>query len=139
LLADAVADKFDTALILSGDSDIAPVITKLKELCPGKKIGKGPVRVLIVPQNHSAMNLKQYADFFKKIQDRDLKKSLLSEQITYNGMVIPTPAGLAAQTETGYDRKGHEPLKVYFFRRFWFILLPSYPTFPFARLVIYSR
>jgi uncharacterized LabA/DUF88 family protein len=73
LLADAVADKFDTALILSGDSDLAPVTTKLKELCSGKKIG------IIVPQNQSAMKLKQHADFFKKIEDRDLKKSLLPE------------------------------------------------------------
>ncbi|MDR2407307.1 MAG: hypothetical protein LBE13_04235, partial [Bacteroidales bacterium] len=76
-----------TALILSGDSDLAPVTTKLKELCPGKKIG------IIVPQNQSAMNLKQHADFFKKIQDRDLKKSLLPEQIIYNGTVITAPAG----------------------------------------------
>ena len=60
LLVDAVADKFDTVLILSGDSDLAPVTTKLKELCPGKKIG------IIVPQNQSAMNLKQHADFFQK-------------------------------------------------------------------------
>jgi uncharacterized LabA/DUF88 family protein len=87
LLADAVADRFDTALILSGDSDLAPVTTKLKELCPGKKIG------IIVPQNQSAMNLKQHADFFKKIQDRDLKKSLLPQQVTWNGTIITAPAG----------------------------------------------
>jgi hypothetical protein len=42
LLAAAVADNFDTALILFGDSDLAPVTNKLKELYP-KKIGKGPV------------------------------------------------------------------------------------------------
>ena len=87
LLTDGIADKFDTALILSGDSDLAPVITKLKELCPGKKIG------IIVPQNQSAMNLKQNADFFKKIQDRDLKKSLLPEQVIYKGNIITAPAG----------------------------------------------
>ena len=87
LLADGIADKFDTALILSGDSDLAPVITKLKNLCPNKKTG------IIVPQNQSAMNLKQHADFFKKIQDRDLKKSLLPEQVTYNGKIITAPAG----------------------------------------------
>jgi uncharacterized LabA/DUF88 family protein len=86
LLSDAVANKFDTALILSGDSDLAPVTTKLKELCPGKKIG------IIVPQNQSAMHLKQHADFFKKIQDRDLKKSLLPEHVTYNGTLITAPA-----------------------------------------------
>jgi uncharacterized LabA/DUF88 family protein len=87
LLGDAVENKFDTALILSGDSDLTPVTTKLRQLCPGKKIG------IIVPQNQSAMNLKQHADFFKKIQDRDLKKSLLPEQVIYNGKIITAPSG----------------------------------------------
>ena len=95
LLTDGMANKFDTALILSGDSDLAPVITKLKTLCPNKKVG------IMVPQNQSAMNLKQHADFFKKIQDRDLKKSLLSEQVTYNGKIITAPTGwLPKQTIT---------------------------------------
>jgi uncharacterized LabA/DUF88 family protein len=87
LLADAVADKFDTALIMSGDSDLAPVTTKLKQLCPGKKIG------ITVPKGQSAMNLKEHADFFKTIQAKDLKKSLLPEQVTYNGKPITAPAG----------------------------------------------
>ena len=87
LLADGMADNFDTALILSGDSDLTPAILKLKKLCPHKKAG------IIVPQNQSAMNLKQHADFFKKIQDRDLKKSLLPEQITYKGNIITAPTG----------------------------------------------
>ena len=87
ILTDGMADQFDTALILSGDSDLAPVITKLKKLTPNKKIG------IIVPQNQSAMNLKQHADFFKKIKDRDLKKSLLPEQMIYNGNTITAPAG----------------------------------------------
>ncbi|MCL1991565.1 MAG: NYN domain-containing protein [Spirochaetes bacterium] len=87
LLGDAFADKFDTALILSGDSDLAPVTTKLKQICPAKKIG------IIVPKGQSAMHLKQNADFFKKIQAKDLKKSLLPEQVVYNGKIITAPAG----------------------------------------------
>ena len=87
LLGDAVADKFETALILSGDSDLAPVTTKLRQLCPGKKIG------IIVPKGQSAMHLKQHADFFKKIQTKDLKKSLLPEQVMYNGKIISAPTG----------------------------------------------
>ena len=87
LLVDGIKDKYDTALILSGDSDLAPVITKLKSFCPDKKVG------IIVPQNQSAMNLKQHADFFKKIQDRDLKKSLFPDQVTYNNKIISAPAG----------------------------------------------
>jgi len=62
---------------LSGDSDLAPVTTKLKELCLGKKVG------ILVPKGQSAMHLKQHADFFKKIQTKDLKKSLLPEQVIY--------------------------------------------------------
>jgi uncharacterized LabA/DUF88 family protein len=94
LLGDAVADKFDTALILSGDSDLAPVTTKLKQLCPNKKIG------IIVPKGQSAMHLKQHADFFKKIQTKDLKKSLLPEQVTYNGKNIAAPADWLPQKDT---------------------------------------
>ena len=86
LLGDAVTDKFDTALILSGDSDLAPVTTKLKQLCPSKKIG------IIVPMGQSAMHLKQNADFYKKIQTKDLKKSLLPEQVIYNKKTITAPA-----------------------------------------------
>jgi len=87
LFADAVADKFDTALILSGDSDLTPAITKLKELYPNKKIG------IIVPKGQSAMNLKQHSDFFKKVQSKDLKKSLLPLQVTYNNKIITAPTG----------------------------------------------
>jgi uncharacterized LabA/DUF88 family protein len=90
----------DTALILSGDSDLALVATKLKELCPGKKIG------IIVPQNQSAMNLKQHAEFYKKIQDRDLKKSLLPEQFTYNGKTILAPAGGLSKPEPEDGKAG---------------------------------
>ena len=87
LLGDAVEDKFDTALILSGDSDLAPVSTKLRQLCPAKKIG------IIVPKGQSAMHLKHHADFFKKIQTKDLKKSLLPQQVVYNGKPITAPPG----------------------------------------------
>jgi hypothetical protein len=45
------------------------------------------------------MNLKQHADFFKKIQTRDLKKSLLPEQVTYNGKIITAPAGWLPKSE----------------------------------------
>jgi uncharacterized LabA/DUF88 family protein len=87
LLGDAVADKFDTALILSGDSDLAPVTTKLKQLSQNKKIG------IIIPKGQFAVHLKHNADFFKRIQTKDLKKSLLPEQVTYNGKTITAPAG----------------------------------------------
>ena len=69
LLADAVEDKFDTALLLSGDSDLAPVTEKLHHLRPEKKIG------ILVPKWQSAMHIKQHADFHKTIQAKDFKYS----------------------------------------------------------------
>jgi hypothetical protein len=45
------------------------------------------------------MNLKQYVDFFKKIQTRDLKKSFLPEQVTYNGKVITASVGWLPKPE----------------------------------------
>jgi len=87
LLADAVEDKFDTALLLSGDSDLAPVTEKLHQLRPGKKIG------ILVPKWQPANHIKQHADFHKTIQAKDFKKSLLPEQVTYNGNIITAPAG----------------------------------------------
>ena len=86
LLGDAVLNKFDTALILSGDSDLAPVSSKLRQLCPGKKIG------IVVPKGQLAVHLKQHADFFKTIQAKDFKYSLFPEQVTYNGNIITAPA-----------------------------------------------
>jgi len=39
------------------------------------------------------MHLKQHADFFKTIQTKDLKKSLLPDQVIYNGKIITAPEG----------------------------------------------
>ena len=50
------------------------------------------------------MNLKKHADFFKKIQDRDLKKSLLPEQVIYNGKIITAPDGWRRRlVDNAYD------------------------------------
>jgi uncharacterized LabA/DUF88 family protein len=87
LLADGIQNKFDTALIVSGDSDLSPVTTKLKELCPSKKVG------IVIPQGQFAVNLRQKADFYKKLQTKDLRKSLLPETITYKNKVLTAPTG----------------------------------------------
>ena len=87
LLADAVEDNFDTALIISGDSELAPITTIIKRLCPNKKIG------IIIPQGQFATTLKKNADFFKMIKSKDIRKSLLPEQVTYKGNIITAPTG----------------------------------------------
>ena len=38
ILEDAIDDKFDTAFIISGDSDMVPVVEAVKRRCPNKRI-----------------------------------------------------------------------------------------------------
>ncbi|MDR0878919.1 MAG: hypothetical protein LBN21_12795 [Treponema sp.] len=40
-----------------------------------------------------AVNLREHADYFKRIKTKDLKKSLLPQEITYNGKIITAPDG----------------------------------------------
>ncbi|MDR0741510.1 MAG: NYN domain-containing protein [Rickettsiales bacterium] len=87
ILSDAIQDKFDTALILSGDSDLAPVITKLKKLFPTKKVG------IILPPYQYGAELVDKADYAKKIHKSNLRRSLLPSSIKYLGIVINAPNG----------------------------------------------
>ncbi len=48
LLTDAVKDRFDTAILVSGDSDLSPVIVKVRDLFPYKR-----VVVAFPPKRHS--------------------------------------------------------------------------------------
>ncbi|MDR1932351.1 MAG: NYN domain-containing protein [Spirochaetales bacterium] len=57
IVSGAVQDLFDTALIMSGDSDLSPVTAIVKKLCPAKRVG------IVIPQNQYAVNLKQNSDF----------------------------------------------------------------------------
>ncbi|MCL2331449.1 MAG: NYN domain-containing protein [Proteobacteria bacterium] len=86
ILSDALQDKFDTALILSGDSDLAPVISKMKMLFPTKKIG------IILPPYQYGAELTAKADYVKKIHKSNLRKSLLPHTVSYLGGLINAPA-----------------------------------------------
>ena len=38
LIEDAMQDRYDTALLISADSDLCPAIVTMKRLCPEKRI-----------------------------------------------------------------------------------------------------
>ncbi len=62
LFETAVKDIWDTALIISGDSDLIPAIEAIKKLFPIKRIG------VAIPIGRSAEELKKVADFRIKIK-----------------------------------------------------------------------
>ena len=87
LLTDAFDDQFDTALIISGDSDLT---TPIKQVCsrfPDKR-----VIAAFPPQRHSAQ-LKQAANGYLTIGEDKLRASQLPELITKpDGYTLHRPA-----------------------------------------------
>ncbi len=78
LLSFAFQDKFDLALLFSGDSDLVPAIKKIKEWCPDKKIK------VIIPYGRSAEYLKKVCDEYAHIKRKHLEKCQLPENISNN-------------------------------------------------------
>jgi uncharacterized LabA/DUF88 family protein len=77
ILKAAVRDEFDTAIIMSGDSDLVPVIEAIKTLFPAKRVG------VIIPINGKAALLKQVCDFHMKMKEKHLKASLFPDEIDF--------------------------------------------------------
>lgn len=71
----AIQEKYDKALIISGDSDLIPSIEAVKTTFPNKQIG------VIIPIGRSAEMLKQTCDFYMKMKEKHLKASMLPDVI----------------------------------------------------------
>jgi uncharacterized LabA/DUF88 family protein len=81
LLADAYTDQYDTAYIVSADSDLVPAIRMIHQRFPSKR-----VRVWFPPGRHSN-DIRKSADFARTIPDRLVMHCQL-----------PDPVGLADGT-----------------------------------------
>jgi len=75
LFQTAIADLWDKALILSGDSDLIPAIQAIKTTFPNKRIG------IVIPAGRRAEELKQVADFHMKVKEKHLKTCQFEDEI----------------------------------------------------------
>lgn len=75
LLGLAAQDEYDTAIIISADSDLIPAINAVRKTFPSKKIG------LVIPIGRPAESLKQNVDFYMKMKEKHLSTSLLEREI----------------------------------------------------------
>jgi uncharacterized LabA/DUF88 family protein len=90
LLDDALNNKYDKAIIVSGDSDLIPAIKAVKKNFPSKKIG------LALPINQFGNDLKEHCDFTLKISQKIMNKCKMEEKITLaNGKIIISPYATA--------------------------------------------
>ncbi len=85
LFSDAVQDKFDTAILISADSDLIPPIQAISTLFPDKRVG------VVIPLGRQAKELKQVADFNFKIERNRLKQCLFPKEYDVGGIKITAP------------------------------------------------
>jgi uncharacterized LabA/DUF88 family protein len=82
LLTDAVQGHFDTAMLISGDSDLTPAVERAKQLAPLVRI------VVASPPDRVSRELCKAADRSFTIGESKLRKSLFPDTVT-------TPTGFA--------------------------------------------
>lgn len=85
LLSDAMDNKFDTALVLSGDSDLAPPIEIIRERFPEKRI------IMLFPPNRVSKVLRRIAHGFRAINEADLRQSQLPQQVIMGTKIYNRP------------------------------------------------
>lgn len=86
LFQDAVNGEYDTAIIISGDSDLIPSVEAIKTTFPLKEVG------IVIPINRKAEDLKHTVDFHMKMKEKHLSSSLFDDTITLtDGQIITRP------------------------------------------------
>ena len=87
LLEDAFQDRFDTALLISADSDLVPPVLAVKRLFPKKRV------VTVFPPGRSSQALKQCSDAFFVLGRAKLAVSQLPETIRKpDGVLLQRPS-----------------------------------------------
>ena len=84
----AVESKFDKAIIVSGDTDLIPVVKAVQTLFPSKPIG------VVIPIGRSSEDFKNQADFHYKMKEKHLMSAELPNVVTLkDGSTVNRPLG----------------------------------------------
>ena len=87
LLADAYDDRFDTALLISADSDLTTPVSVVRAKFPGKNI------IVALPPNRRSHQLTQVASGSFIINETAYRRSQLPAQVQRaDGFVLQRPA-----------------------------------------------
>ena len=85
LVGEAYENLYDTAIIISGDSDLIPAVQAVKETFPAKTVG------VVIPIGRRAEALKQATHFHMKMKLKHLETCQLPARIELDGKVITRP------------------------------------------------
>jgi uncharacterized LabA/DUF88 family protein len=87
LLSDAFDDRFDTALLISGDSDLTTPVNKLRTQFPAKRL------IVAFPPDRQSFELQQAANATFTIGEANLRQSQLPAQVQRaDGFILQRPA-----------------------------------------------
>jgi uncharacterized LabA/DUF88 family protein len=87
MLADAYEDRFDTAFVISGDSDLTTPIQQVRNRFPDKRL------IVVFPPNRQSAQLKKAANGFLSIGEDKLRQNQLPDPIiTASGFALHRPA-----------------------------------------------
>lgn len=82
----AVQDRYDKAVIISGDTDLLPAVMAVHATFPGKQIG------VVIPIGRASEDFKKQADFHHKMKEKHLISSRYPDSITLgDGSVLTCP------------------------------------------------
>lgn len=76
LLQLAIQDRYDKAIILSGDTDLLPAIKAVQTTFPSKQVG------VVIPIGRASEDLKKQTDFHYRMKEKHLSSSRYSFTIT---------------------------------------------------------
>ena len=86
LLIDAFEDRFDTALIISGDSDLTTPIRRVRQRFPNRRL------IVAFPPNRRSDQLRKAAHGYVVIGADSLRQNVLPDEIlTTDGFVLRRP------------------------------------------------
>lgn len=86
VLGDAFTDQFDTAILISADSDLVPVVRAVRHFTPHKRV------VIAFPPARQSYELRQAANGFFHIGETDLRHNQPPNAVTTaSGYVIHRP------------------------------------------------
>ncbi len=86
LFQTAVANLYDTAIVVSGDSDLIPALEAIKSTFPDKQI------VVVIPIGRKAEELKQVAHAHMKLKVKHLESCQLEDKIRVDNLVLARPS-----------------------------------------------
>ena len=87
LLVRAIQERYDKAIIFSGDTDLLPAVKMVRRVFLGKQIG------LVIPIGRASEDFKQQVDFHYKMREHHLAKSQFPDPINLpDGTSLAKPA-----------------------------------------------